>query len=69
VTRPETKSISKRVKREIEKNFLDVCNGYGSFNQHWHTADVAGLTCWSANPAAQQRRPTSQCVNVVCLGR
>ena len=34
---------------------------YKSFNQHWHKADKVGLTCWSANPAAQQRRPTSIC--------
>ena len=37
---------------------------YSSFNQHWHTADEVGLTCWSANPAAQQRHPTNQCANL-----
>jgi hypothetical protein len=32
---------------------------YGSFNQHWHKADIVGLTCWSAIPAAQQHRPAN----------
>ena len=43
-----------------------VLRSYSSFNQHWHKAGQAGLTCWSATPAAQQRRPR-QCVNVVLI--
>jgi len=30
-------------------------------------AKPAGLTCWSANPAAQQRRPTTRCADVVVI--
>ena len=30
-------------------------------------AKPVGLTCWSANPAAQQRRPTTKCTNVVVI--
>jgi hypothetical protein len=30
-------------------------------------ANPVGLTCWSANPAAQQRRPTTRCANVVVI--
>jgi hypothetical protein len=31
------------------------------------SAKSVGLTCGSANPAAQQRRPTTRCVNVVVI--
>jgi hypothetical protein len=30
-------------------------------------AKPVGLTCWSANPAAQQRRPTTRCADVVVI--
>ena len=30
-------------------------------------ANPVGLTCWSANPAAQQRRPANQCAKVVLI--
>jgi hypothetical protein len=30
-------------------------------------AKPVGLTCWSASPAAQQRRPTTRCPNVVVI--
>jgi len=30
-------------------------------------ADPVGLTCGSADPAAQQRRPTKRCANVVVI--
>jgi hypothetical protein len=30
-------------------------------------AKPVGLTCWSASPAAQQRRPTTGCPNVVVI--
>jgi hypothetical protein len=39
----------------VQKN----SSGFSSFNQHWPKADKVGLTCWSANPAAQQRRPAT----------
>jgi hypothetical protein len=31
------------------------------------SAKSVGLTCGSANPAAQQRRPATRCVNVVVI--
>jgi hypothetical protein len=30
-------------------------------------AKQVGLTCWSANPAAQQRRPTTEFSDVVVI--
>jgi hypothetical protein len=30
-------------------------------------AGPVGLTCWSADPAARQRRPTKRCANVVVI--
>jgi len=40
-------------------NFPDGSAKDGSFNQSWRKVDRVGLTCGSATPAAQPRRPTN----------
>jgi len=39
------------------------------FNKIGTNPKPLGLTCWSVNPAAQQRRPATECANVVMIFR
>ena len=50
----------------MRENMFNVKDMAVSINSGTN-ADPVGLTCRSADPAAQQRRPTKRCANVVVI--